>query len=108
MHRDIKPKNITIGLGKKTGKLFLIDYGTATSFNNYHDGVHIDYMAMNGMMGSLYYASINSHMKQEMSRRDDLESLAYMIIHMCTGNLPWIYDIEKLTKRELQKVMNLK
>ena len=31
IHRDIKPNNITVGLGQDTSKLFLIDFGLAKS-----------------------------------------------------------------------------
>ena len=36
------------------------------------------------------YASRNSHYFKRLSRRDDLESLAYMLIHLSRdGGLPW-------------------
>ncbi len=53
------------------------------------------------MIGSLLYASTNAHKGLELSRRDDLESLAYMIIQMSTGTLPWDFRITKLTVKKL-------
>jgi len=40
-------------------------------------------------MGDIMYASISNHECREQSRRDDLESCVYMILHMMTGYLPW-------------------
>ena len=43
--------------------------------------------------GTIRYASINAHKKIQLSRRDDLESLAYMLIHIGTDQgLPWNID----------------
>lgn len=43
--------------------------------------------------GTLRYASINAHYQIQLSRRDDLESLAYMLIHIVTDHgLPWNID----------------
>ena len=35
------------------------------------------------------YKSINSLIGRSQSRRDDLESLAYVLVRLRTGNLPW-------------------
>ena len=60
------------------------------------------------MVGSLFYASVNSHCQIELSRRDDLESLAYMLILLNTGTLPWTYEINEMTFDELAKIQKLK
>ena len=44
----------------------------------------------NNLIGSRTYASINAHNYTELSRRDDLESLFYMLIYFVRNqNLEW-------------------
>ena len=43
----------------------------------------------NNLIGSLTYASINTHNLIELSRRDDMESLGYMLAFLYLGTVPW-------------------
>ena len=66
---------------------FLIDFGFCKSY--IENGEHNKIKKTHHMIGSKNYASISSHNCYELSRRDDLESLGYMLIYLNTGFLPW-------------------
>jgi serine/threonine protein kinase len=89
IHRDIKSDNIVIGLGKKQNVLFLIDYGLAKQYCNPKTQEHIPYRENKCLTGTPRFASINNHLGIEQSRRDDIEALAYVIVYLIKGILPW-------------------
>ena len=87
VHRDIKPDNFLLGLHSLSKQIYLIDFGFCKTYLNNES--HIEIKKINNIIGSLTYTSINSHNFLEQSRRDDLESLGYMLIYLNTGNLEW-------------------
>uniref|UniRef100_A0A5S6QHU8 Protein kinase domain-containing protein n=1 Tax=Trichuris muris TaxID=70415 RepID=A0A5S6QHU8_TRIMR len=89
IHRDIKLSNIAPGLIPESQiGLFLFDFGLCRKY--IHDnGVHKEERMNVGFRGTSRYASINAHDGKDLSRRDDMLSLFYVTIEMCTGKLPW-------------------
>ncbi|KAG6868285.1 hypothetical protein C0993_005570, partial [Termitomyces sp. T159_Od127] len=90
LHRDIKPANFVMGTGKAAHMVNVIDFGLAKKFRDPKTSNHIPYKQddFHGV-GTSLFAAINTHLGVESSRRDDLESLAYMLIYFLRGTLPW-------------------
>jgi serine/threonine protein kinase len=89
IHRDIKPHNFVTGRGEYRNKLFLIDFGVSTPYLDQRTHEHRDYSRHNGLVGTAQYVSINTHLGDQQSRRDDLESIMYVLIRFLLGKLPW-------------------
>ncbi|KIK31364.1 hypothetical protein PISMIDRAFT_57120, partial [Pisolithus microcarpus 441] len=100
IHRDIKPSNILIGTSQNTSVVYLIDFSIAKQYRDPYTHLHNGFGKCGGFLGSYAFASINSQLGFEPGRRDDIESLAYLLTYFSCGSLPWLghpsFDSEAL------------
>ncbi|KAK4490972.1 hypothetical protein RD792_001693 [Penstemon davidsonii] len=92
VHGDVKPENFLLGPPGTPDekKLYLVDLGLATQWRDTFTGCHVDYdQRLEVFRGTVRYASVHAHLGRTGSRRDDLESLAYSLICLIRGRLPW-------------------
>ncbi|KAF9518123.1 hypothetical protein BS47DRAFT_1290005 [Hydnum rufescens UP504] len=87
VHRDIKPDNILFS-SQDQGQIRLIDFGLAHQYEREARSVGPT-SEPDFVLGTLPYASLNAHQGLPLTRRDDLESLAYSLFSILLGRLPW-------------------
>ena len=113
-----------MGLGRKANWVSIIDFGLSKRYRDSRTSQHIAFRDGKQLTGTVRYSSINTHLgygtllcgsgscmsvahrgvrETEQSRRDDLESLGYVLVYLCRGSLPWqgIQAVSKKTKYDL-------
>ncbi len=121
LHRDVKPDNFLMGMGSEKHICYIIDYGLAKKYQDPTSGEHIEYeevgililspviimfnssdfglQGYSNFNGTADFISITNHLGIEQSRRDDMESLGYVLMFFLHGSLPW-QGMKAATKQE--------
>jgi serine/threonine protein kinase len=97
-----------IGLGGKASTIYAIDFGLAKRFKDPKTQQHIPYRNNKNLTGTARYASVNTHIGIEQSRRDDLEGICYVLLYFLRGTLPWQGLTAKNKNEKYRRIMETK
>ena len=104
IHRDIKPDNFAIGYSNPC-KIYLLDFGLAKKYRSSKTLEQKPMMKNKKLTGTARYASINALKGYDQSRRDDLESIGYVLAYLLRGNLPWQGFVAKTKEEKYAKIL---
>ena len=108
IHRDIKPHNFLVGRANNHQQIYMIDFGVSAQYIDPRSKEHVVYSSNNGLVGTAHYVSISTHLGDQQSRRDDLESIAYVLIRFLKGQLPWQSVKVKSIDERNEKITQMK
>ncbi|PXF42869.1 Casein kinase 1-like protein 3 [Gracilariopsis chorda] len=108
VHRDVKPSNLLFPHGSaNVTQLYLIDFGLA--YKLLDDGANLKPPPRNSnYAGTPVYASMHVRRGHSPRPRDDLESLAYTLLHLFTNQLPWLSEHDWHRCRTIKRRMSVK
>ena len=89
IHRDVKPDNCVMGREELNENLYLIDFGLAKKYRSTRTLKQYPLTRKKRLTGTARYASVNALEGYEQSRRDDMESVGYILAYFLRGSLPW-------------------
>ena len=109
IHRDMKPENLVIGFKGKEKNIYLIDFGLSKIIIGEKKNLNLPPIKKEKIViGTVRYISLNAHLGYEQCKKDDLESLAYIMVYFIKGELPWQNIKAKSRKEKYSKIYLMK
>jgi len=106
VHRDLKPDNFVLDY-ENMDKLYCIDFGLAKKYVNNKNN-HVEMTTKHKFCGTARYASISAHLGYTQSRKDDLESIGYILVYLFNGKLPWQHIKHSDKEKKYQMILRKK
>jgi serine/threonine protein kinase len=92
----------------KCAVVHAIDFGLSKRFRHPRTGQHIPFREQKPLVGTARYTSINTHLGIEQSRRDDVEAIAYVLIYLLRGALPWMGIKADTRQQKYERIAEMK
>ena len=108
IHRDIKPANIAIGSEDKHKYIYVLDFGLSKKYRSGSSKKQLPFTQNNPLVGNARYSSINALEGGTQSRRDDLESIGYLLLFLLLGKLPWQGKVSHSKEDKYYKIREIK
>ncbi|KAK0423471.1 hypothetical protein QR680_008159 [Steinernema hermaphroditum] len=104
LSRDIKAGNFGVGRREESTQrlIYMFDFGLSRKYIDKSKNL-IPPRKDIGWRGTTRYGSLQAHRRQDLGRKDDMESWLYMLIEISKGSLPWrmVTDRQKVFECKL-------
>lgn len=111
VHGGLKPSNLFAG-GGQSSTWHLVNLDSSCSYRDLKSEQNLPIQASCGFRGPELYASVSAHERCTITRKSDLESPGYVLIHLLQGSLPrgriddwWLQLHEDETGHLMWKIM---
>ena len=109
IHCNINPDNLFIDFSRFDNVIYLTGFDHAIKYNNINNKRIFDRNILNSNSSSLIFSSLNIMKGNFINKKDDLESLGYILLFLLKGELPWEYIANDLNERDkIRKIYQLK
>lgn len=103
LYLNFHPENFVVGLGSESFLIKMVGFSKCEIFKSKNKNTHIPYQSKAHDLDP-HFCSVNTQLNIQPSRRDDIESMIYLIVYMFKGKLPWS-KVDSLNKKELSNAI---
>lgn len=101
-------ENFLLGLGKDIDTIYVCDFGLSKietiidNDNNSNANTNDIDPLYRPLIGDIRFMSLNVHRGEEATKRDDIESIGYVLLYLLKhGQLPWI-EVKKASDETMR------
>ncbi|KAI6102479.1 kinase-like domain-containing protein, partial [Pisolithus thermaeus] len=106
IYSNFSPQNILVGPAsprQQANQIILFDFSLVELYRDPQTYAHVPFhhgLPSNQCLPPTAFSSMNYHQCNQLSRWDDLQSLAYLLVYLACGSLPWI-DAKALSMHDI-------